>query len=139
MPKKTEENQNGSQGTEASKDTSSEKEEKKKTEEEEDKDTFDRDEMEEALFLQLVLGLQSSAWLHMGKVPNPITGEMEKNLHLAKSEIDLLMMLKNKTAGNLTENEKVTLNSSIQQLHINFIKELEKAKGKEEEEGEGEE
>ena len=106
------------------------KEEKKEEvpEEEEEEPTFDRDEMEEALFLQLVLGLQSSAWLHMGKVPNPLTGEMEKNLHLAKSEIDILMMLKDRTRGNLTENEKVTLNSSIQSLHINFINELEKDK-----------
>jgi len=133
MPRKTEENQRGSQGTEASnEDTSSEKEEVKEEEDEEemkdDKDQFSRDEMGEALFLQLVLGLQSSAWIHMGKIPNPMTGQTEKNLHLAKTEIDMLMMLKDKTRGNLTENEKVTVNSSIQQLHINFIDELDKGK-----------
>lgn len=104
------------------------KKEEEKEELQDDKDQFTRDEMGEALFLQLVLGLQSSAWIHLGKIPNPMTGETERNLHLAKNEIDMLMMLKDKTKGNLTENEKVTVISSIQQLHINFINELDKVK-----------
>ncbi|MBU4501240.1 MAG: DUF1844 domain-containing protein, partial [Nanoarchaeota archaeon] len=59
-------------------------------------------EKNEAMFMQLIMGLQSSAWMLLGKVANPITGKMEKNLEGAKVTIDTIMMLKEKTKGNLS-------------------------------------
>ena len=86
------------------------------------------EEIEKAQFLQLVFGLQSSAWMLMGKVMNPMTGKIEKNLEQAKISIDTLEMLKNKTKGNLSKDEENILNSALNQLRLNFIEEVEKEK-----------
>ncbi len=56
-------------------------------------------------FMQLILGLQSSAWMLLGKVANPVNGEMYRNLVEASRTIDILMMLVVKNKGNLTETE----------------------------------
>jgi uncharacterized protein DUF1844 len=71
--------------------------------------------------LQLVIGLQSTAWIAMGKQMNPNTGKSEVNLDLARDSIDTLLMLKEKTKGNLTETEKSVLENAMQDLELNFI------------------
>jgi len=81
------------------------------------------EEYEKAQFIQLVFGLQSSAWMLMGKVMNPLSGKIEKNLPQAKATIDTLQMLKSKTKGNLSEEEEEILTNSLQQLQLNYIQE----------------
>ena len=77
-------------------------------------------------FLQLVMGLQSSAWMLLGKMANPMTDEVEKNLEGAKSTIDTLLMIKTKTRGNLTKPEDELLSNALQELEVNFIEESKK-------------
>lgn len=94
----------------------------------------------EAQFLQLILGLQGTAWMLLGKVANPMTGTIEKNLEAAKATIDTLIMLKEKTKGNLTKIEEELLNGALQQLQVNYVEEAKKPdareeKGKEKTEG----
>lgn len=43
-----------------------------------------------ALFLQLVLGLQAAAMQAMGKLMNPLTRKVERNLEAARDAIDTL-------------------------------------------------
>ena len=76
-----------------------------------------------AQFMQMILGLQSSAWLLLGKTMNPITGKIEKNLDGAKATIDTLIMLKEKTKGNLSKTEEQVLSNTIQQLELNYVEE----------------
>ena len=82
----------------------------------------------ESEFMQLVMGLQTSAWMLLGKIANPISGKQERNLEAAKATIDALMMLKAKTKGNLGMSEEALLNGAIQQLQLNYVEELEKSK-----------
>lgn len=79
--------------------------------------------MKEDMFTQLILGLQSSAFMLMGKVANPATGQTYKNLEEAKRTIDILLMLQEKTKGNLTETEEKNLSSIISQLQLNYSQE----------------
>jgi len=79
-----------------------------------------------ALFLQLVLTFQSAAWQQMGKLKNPLTDKIEKDLSQARFSIDMLEMIRSKTRGNLTENEKQYLNRSISELQLNYITEVDK-------------
>jgi hypothetical protein len=72
-------------------------------------------------FIQLVLGLQSTAWMALGKQINPTTKKTEINLDLARDSIDTLLMLKEKTKNNLTETEKGILENAMQDLELNFI------------------
>lgn len=78
-----------------------------------------------SLFEQLVFILYTQCWEHLGKIPNPITGKIEKKLNEAKLIIDMLDMLKEKTKGNLTENELRFIEYSISQLKINYFFEVE--------------
>lgn len=71
--------------------------------------------------IQLIWGIQSTAWMALGKQMNPMTGKEEVNLDLAKDSIDTLLMLKEKTKGNLTEAEKVFMDNSMADLELNFI------------------
>lgn len=83
------------------------------------------DKEKEAIFMQLIMGLQSSAWMLLGKVANPVTGKVEKNFEAAKATIDTLIMLKEKTKGNLTKVEEDYLNNTISQLQLNYVEEKE--------------
>ncbi|MFH1510065.1 MAG: DUF1844 domain-containing protein [Candidatus Woesearchaeota archaeon] len=80
----------------------------------------------ESEFVQLVIGLQGSCWMLLGKIANPVTGKEECNLDAAKSVIDTLLMLKEKTKGNLSKEEQSILDSALQQLQLNYVAELEK-------------
>lgn len=67
-------------------------------------------------FNDFILLQAQNAGLFLGQIPNPATGEKSVNLRAAKSVIDCLGMLKNKTAGNLTENESKLLDSALKNL-----------------------
>ena len=75
----------------------------------------------EASFSTLALSIASSAAMSMGLAPDPSTGKTEKNLEMAKFNIDLLMLLKTKTEGNLDAEESQFLDSIIGDLQIKFV------------------
>ena len=74
----------------------------------------------EASFSSLVLMLSSSAWLGLGKIADPVSGEVRKDLRSAKLSIDTLIMLREKTSGQLDEDEKKLLNVMISDLQANY-------------------
>ena len=80
----------------------------------------------DVLFYQLVISLHASAMQQMGKVANPVTGKVERNLKLASNTIDMLDMLQRKTQGNLNEDEARTLERTLYELRLNYVDELEK-------------
>lgn len=57
------------------------------------------------LFMQLILQNQQIAMMSMGKLKNPVTDTIERNLEYAKMSIDTLDMLLVKTKGNLSDYE----------------------------------
>jgi hypothetical protein len=77
-------------------------------------------------FFQLVLSLQGGAMHQMGKIASPLTGKVERDLDMAKSSIDMLGMIKEKTEGNLTEDEKNLIEHALYELRLNYIDELKK-------------
>lgn len=72
-------------------------------------------------FSTLVLSMASSAVLAMGLEKNPHTGEYEKDLNVARFNIDMVAMLKEKTAGNLTSDEKQFIESVVSDLQLKFV------------------
>src|SRR4030042_2849962 len=60
----------------------------------------------EVNFNSLIFSLSSSAFLHLGEIADPQTGQKKKDLPLAKHSIDIIAMLKDKTKGNLTGEEQ---------------------------------
>ncbi len=101
-------------------------------------DPKNKDQM---LFTNLVIMFQTAAMQHMGKIKNPISDKIERDIEQAKISIDILDMIQRKTEGNLEEYESKLLKSVLQDLRLNYVHERDK---KEEEttktpEGESEE
>lgn len=78
------------------------------------------------LFMQLVLQNQQLAMMSMGKLKNPVTDKIERNLEFAKMSIDTLDMLAAKTKGNLSEYEEKFLTEVIKELKLNYVEEASK-------------
>ena len=75
------------------------------------------------LFMHLVLQNQQMAMISLGKVKNPVSDTLDKNLEYAKLSIDTLDMLVQKTKGNLSEYEEKLLAETVNQLKIIYVEE----------------
>lgn len=82
------------------------------------------------LFVALVYSLQMQAMMNLGKIKNPMTEVIEKNLEAASVSIDMIEMLLNKSKEGFTEEEKKVLKHIVSDLRLNYVnesgKELEK-------------
>ena len=74
-------------------------------------------------FLDLVGLFNTQAMITLGKLANPATGKVEKNLPAARLFIDMLEMLERKTQNNLTADEVKMLRVSLTDLRLMFVEE----------------
>jgi hypothetical protein len=72
-------------------------------------------------FSTFVLSLTSSAFYHLGDIPDPMTGKKEENLPAVKQTIDILTMLKDKTKNNLDADEAKLMEQLIYELQIKYV------------------
>jgi hypothetical protein len=72
-------------------------------------------------FHTFVLSLGSSALLHLGELEHPDVGAPQVDLPLAKHTIDILVMLEEKTKGNLTPAEEKLIGSLLYDLRLRFV------------------
>ena len=75
------------------------------------------------LFQHLVAMFQTLALQQLGKLINPVTGKLERDLHQAKITIDILQMIQTKTTGNLGDDEKRLIDKVLMELQMNYIDE----------------
>lgn len=71
-------------------------------------------------FSTFVLSIIGSAYVHLGDAPNP-EGREERNLVLARQDIDLLSLLEEKTRGNLTGDEERLLSQALYDLRLRYV------------------
>ena len=74
-------------------------------------------------FSTFVLSLNASALMHLGIIEDPTTGSRNKSLAMAKHAIDTMVMLQEKTAGNLTADEEKMVRNLITDLRIMYVRE----------------
>lgn len=72
-------------------------------------------------FSTFVMSLTSSAFYHLGDMPDPATGKKEVNLPAVQQTIDMLIMLREKTKGNLTEDENKLIEQLIYELQVKYV------------------
>jgi hypothetical protein len=73
-------------------------------------------------FTAFVLSLASTAAIHFGDLPDPISGEpAEQNLDGAAQMIEILALLDAKTRGNLTAEERQVLEQVLYELRLRFV------------------
>lgn len=79
-----------------------------------------------AMFLQFIFQYQTAAMIGMGKIKNPMTDKIERDLDTAKFSIDMLDMLKSRTKRNLDNDEEKFLEQVLRDLKLNFVDEKNK-------------
>ena len=72
-------------------------------------------------FSTFIMSLTSSAFYHLGDMADPTTGKKEVNLPAVQQTIDMLIMLREKTKGNLTEDENKLLEQLIYELQVKYV------------------
>ena len=83
-----------------------------------------------ALFLQLVLGLQQSGMMALGKLMNPISRKVETHLDMARDTIDTLGAIEVRTRNNLEPDEARVLTQVLSELRMNYVDEVKKSAAK---------
>jgi len=95
---------------------------KAREKEKEPKETRGTAPLPEINFSSFLLSLSSSILLHLGEIADPQTGGKKKDLALAKQTIDIIALLKEKTKGNLSEEEGKLLEHLLYDLRMRFVK-----------------
>ena len=73
-------------------------------------------------FTAFVLSLASTAAIHFGDLPDPVSGRTsEPNLDGAAQMIEILTLLDQKTRGNLTAEERQVLEQVLYELRLRFV------------------
>ena len=73
-------------------------------------------------FAQFIISLGTTAAVHFGDLPDPVTGDIgEPNLVAAAQMIDLLSLLQDKTRGNLDPAEAKLLDDLLYDLRLRFV------------------
>jgi hypothetical protein len=73
-------------------------------------------------FTAFLLGLASSALIHLGAAPNPEAGgRVTVDLVQARQSVDLLSLLREKTRGNLTAEEERLFDNLLADLRLRYV------------------
>jgi hypothetical protein len=78
-------------------------------------------EMPEIDFGMFVMSLASSVLVHLGELEHPDSRARESNLPLAKQTVDILGMLREKTRGNLTQEEAQLIDNLLYDLRMKYV------------------
>jgi hypothetical protein len=76
----------------------------------------------------LITMFASSVWCQLGKIQDPSSGKIQKDFKKARWTIDMLIMLRDKTKGNLTKKEEDMITSTISNLQISYADETSRSK-----------
>jgi len=72
-------------------------------------------------FIEFVMMQAQNAAFMLGQIPHPQTGKAEVNLDMAQLLIDQLVMIQEKTKGNLSNDEGRILANALANLQIAFV------------------
>lgn len=72
-------------------------------------------------FSTFIMSLTSSAFYHLGDIADPETGKTQTNLPAVQQTIDMLLMLKEKTEGNLSAEEAKLLEQLVYELQMKYV------------------
>ncbi len=77
--------------------------------------------LEQTMFTEFLMNIASSAFVYLGLVEHPGTGRRQVDLPAAKETIDVLVMLHEKTKGNLTQGEARFFEDLLADLQTQFV------------------
>ena len=71
-------------------------------------------------FNLFISSLSMQALILLGEIDSPFTHKKEENLEQAKYVIDTIVMLKDKTSGNLTDEEISFMDNMLYELRMKY-------------------
>ncbi len=77
--------------------------------------------MPEVTFMAFIMSLNTSALFHLGEIADPQTGEKIIDFSLARHAIDTLVLLQEKTKGNLDSDESEMLKNLLYDVKMRFV------------------
>jgi hypothetical protein len=77
-------------------------------------------------FSTFVISLSTQALMHLGEIPNPLSGKSETDIAVAKQMIDILGMLREKTRSNLDQNEDRLMEDILFDLRMKYVEAVKK-------------
>jgi hypothetical protein len=78
-------------------------------------------DMPPADFSTFVMMLANNVMVFLGQIPDPVSQQRRRDLLQAKHTIDLLLMLREKTKGNLNPQEETLLQELLPQLQMAYV------------------
>ncbi len=97
------------------------KTEKTTTEEMPPKEQKERTTLPPVDFGSFILSLSTTAFIHLGEVSDPTGKQKMVNLEAAKQMVDIIQMLKEKTEGNLTQEESSLIDNLLYELKLKYM------------------
>ena len=88
--------------------------------------TVDSDESHDGRldFPSFLVGMYSQTLIFLGEIPSPDTNLVTENIEAAKQNIDILVILEEKTKGNLSQEEDNLIQEILNNLRLLFVKKL---------------
>lgn len=87
---------------------------------------LNKDQQDQLLFMMLIQQHQQIGMMGLGKIKNPATDEIERDLPSAKYAIDTLTVLEKYTKDNLPKELKGYLDQVLTNLRLNYADESKK-------------
>ncbi len=75
----------------------------------------------EITFSTFIMGISTQTLMNLGEIANPADGQKRQDLGAAKELIDLLGILRDKTAGNLDSGEQELLDGMLYDLRLRYV------------------
>lgn len=77
-------------------------------------------------FSTFVISLSTQALMHLGEIANPISGNVERDIPVAKQMIDIIGVLREKTRGNLDPGEEQLMDNVLFDLRMRYVEAVKK-------------
>ncbi len=77
-------------------------------------------------FSTFVISLSTQALMHLGEIPDPLTGKVEGDFAVAKQMIDIIGMLRERTRGNLDRGEEKLMEDILYDLRMRYVEAVKK-------------
>ena len=75
----------------------------------------------ELTFAAFLWSLSEQALAALGEIPDPTSGQVTNDLVLAQQMIDIIIMLRDKTRGNLDAHEQAMLQEILSSLQMKYV------------------
>ena len=75
----------------------------------------------ELTFAAFVWSLSEQALAALGEIPDPATGKVMHDLVMAQQMIDIIIMLRDKTRGNLDQHEQTLVQEILSTLQMKYV------------------